>query len=136
MRKGLPQGFVIFGTLAHKILVLLHQLGDQCHSDMVAELEVGESHMGTIIQRLADYRYIYPAGKMHTYDTGMKTQMLWSLKYRKPSDQKQYRRATPAERMRRRREALKARAATSVFNLDKQSYRLLRSMAPNENSHE
>lgn len=112
MNPGLAQGFVRFGTVAHRILLAMHEHGDMRHSELVEELDVPTGNVGMNLTRLARYRFIWPAGKVSKYETGAaKTEMLFSLVHRRCIDQK-YEPASGPEKQKYYRDARRKRVAS------------------------
>lgn len=113
MVPGLPQGYVRFGSMAERVLKYLYEIGDARHRDLVEDLDAEPREISVTLARLAKFKFIFPVGKVSTYETGDKTQMLWTLKPRKRP--KPFKRATTSERTAVYRER-KRRRANSVFN--------------------
>jgi DNA-binding HxlR family transcriptional regulator len=114
MNPGLPQGFVRFGSIAHRILIALHELGDMRHRDLVDEMpDLSVSCIGMSLHRLMQAGLIHRVGVAAAYDTGEKTGSIYSL--RPPTRHIRRHRATAAERTARYRAAQRLRQATSVF---------------------
>lgn len=111
MNVGLAHGFVRFGTTPHRVLVLLHELGDLGHRELVEETRADPRLVAMTLQRLAKHRFIFPAGVDAQPATGEKTQRRWSLQRRRIEP---YRPLTMAERQARYR-ATTRRRAPSVF---------------------
>ncbi len=113
-RAGLPRGFCPFGTLAHRVLLVL-QHGDAMLADIRRELP--DDHTGAIAKALTSlrrYKFIYPVAKICAYDSGEdKTQVLYSLEYRAP---KPWVKKTANERRDKWR-ARKRKRVNSIFNL-------------------
>src|SRR5437867_9048088 len=92
---GLAQGFLKFGTSAHKLLLALHELGDMRQCDLREETGIAKEQMSMLLLRLTDYRFIYRVRKASVYDTGDMTQWVYSLRHRWSVKYKPH---TPAER--------------------------------------
>jgi len=117
MNPGLPQGFVKFGTLAHRVLKLIHELGNLRHMDIADELpEFEEGHIAAVLQRLRAGKYIFKQDRALKYNTGERTQWIYGLQPSK-SDHHYTRISTPAERTARYREKLRARKTSSIFSV-------------------
>lgn len=117
MKIGLPQGFVEFGTSYHKVLLALHETGDACHNEIMTETRMSKNCVATSLQRLQEHGFIFFAGKLHAYDTGLKTQKVWSLKKKTWNQQIRYKEASSTERMRHHRKNKAAKAVNSIFNV-------------------
>jgi hypothetical protein len=114
MKPGLPQGYVQFGTLAHRILVVLHELGNMRHRDLVEEMpDLLAGCISVALRRLARAGLIHRVGVASAYDTGEKTGSIYSL--HPPTHYVRRRRVPGAERAARYRAAQRMRQATSVF---------------------
>lgn len=112
-RVGLPQGFVEFGTVAHRVLLALHAIGEGTQKDI--EEEIAEQIIGisSTIYRLHIAGFIYKSGTLSKYDSGLyRTQWIYSLD--KPKKVPAFRKATVSERTRKYRER-KAGKIDSVF---------------------
>lgn len=97
-RPGLASGFVVFGTTAHKILLLLHEHGRLMHSDFVEEDIGTAANIGMALTKLRRYGFIYPVGKVSKYETGAaKSQMLYTL-HKNHHNRLAYAPATQAQR--------------------------------------
>jgi len=107
---GLAQGFVRFGTTPHRVLVLLHELGDLGHRELVEETGADPRLVAVTLQRLARFKFIFPAGVDAQPATGEKTQRRWALK-RNPN-LRSYRPLTVAERQARYRATTRRRVAS------------------------
>jgi hypothetical protein len=110
---GVPQQFIKFGSTAHIILKLLHELGDLRQIDIIEETGLNRHLIAITLIRLRDFKFIFPVGKIPQADSGDKTQTLWSLKYR---PNKRYRAPKNKDRTRASRHNRRMRV-TSVFNL-------------------
>ncbi|WP_349745358.1 hypothetical protein [Roseateles cavernae] len=108
---GLSQGFVRFGTLAHRLLLALHTLGDLRSCDLVDELDADLRCVATNLIRLRDAKFIYARGKVCGVPNNERTQMRWTLK---PTETTRYRRLSANQRRQRYQARLKLRAP-SVF---------------------
>lgn len=96
---GLPNGFVQFDTLAHRVLVALHELGDLRCTDLVDELvDVDQRHVGMALTRLARWGFIFRRRRVTARTAFERTQALWTLQACKEI---QFRRMSCAERCRR-----------------------------------
>ena len=115
MNAGLAQGFVRFNTVAHEILLLLHEFGRMRHSDFVEELGSEKAaNVSATLKRLHVFGFIHPCGKLSKYIArDARTQQVWSLEI--PEKITDYKRASVRERTRRYRAAKKLQVA-SVFD--------------------
>lgn len=117
-RPGIRQGFVCFGTVAHRILVAMHQAGDMRLRDLDEELrDVAVAAISMQLTRLERYGLVHRIKKAPLYSTGDKTQWIYSLTppARPPAP---YHRATTRERSARERgrRAQRAVRVPSVFD--------------------
>lgn len=67
MNPGLKMGFVKFGTVAHRILVTIHEFGPQSNADLVEHLEVCAPAIASNIQRLRENKYIFRVDRRREY---------------------------------------------------------------------
>lgn len=115
---GLAQGFVRFGSMAHHVLLKMHELGDMRYTDLVTEMpdEVPRA-IGTAIDRLRKHKFIHRKDLATKYVTGEKTQWLYSLGPKTNKDGYKHRPATNAEKAARYRanQAALRRRVPSVF---------------------
>lgn len=72
---GLKEGFLRFGTLAHRILVYIHEHGPACHADLCEEL--GDTGVATNLVRLCRHGFLFRAGR--TRKPGERSKHLYSL---------------------------------------------------------
>lgn len=114
MNPGLGQGFVRFGTVAHDILLYLHEHGPARYTDLFEEL--GHSRgVSANLRRLRKFGFIYKYDVSPLKETGERTQAVWSLsmppgyRVRRMRD---YKPLTPAERTKRYRERKKKRVSS------------------------
>lgn len=116
MFYGLGHGFVIFGTVQHRILRLLLEHGRLTHQDFVDEGAGSANAVSVTLKRLRELRFIFRVDKAHKYDTGRTTAAIYSLK--RCNFPPRYKPATMRERGRRydRRQAQARRRAASVFD--------------------
>lgn len=64
MYIGIPSGYIRFGTLAHKILLFIHENGRSTQSMLVEELgKENTSHISLALKKMADYGFVYRWGK-------------------------------------------------------------------------
>lgn len=114
MNPGLPQGFVRFGTVPHRILVFALEFGRITHTMVEQELGIERREIGINIHRLRKFGFLVRIGRVDGYKTGCRTQgvhVLWGPDI-KPL--KSFRNKTAAERTRKMR-AKKAVKVPSVF---------------------
>lgn len=120
---GLPQGFVKFGTLAHKILVMIHQDKRRkwtSYTRIVQALMdegVNSDHVAATLQRLARWDYIFPRGKYGVREgLSKKPQTKWALT---PGEDPPYKIITSAEGSKRWRDRLDPyfKRAPSIFHV-------------------
>lgn len=97
MNPGLVQGFVRFGTLAHKVLVLMLEAGTLRHTEICNEFEVTPAHVAATLQRLSKYGFIFAVDRASQLETGTRTETIYALQ---PEHKKKrrWRPATPRER--------------------------------------
>lgn len=96
---GLPNGFVPFGTVAHRVLVALLELGDLRCADLVVELaDVDQRAVGMALTRLARWGFIFKRRTVNARTKFERTQALWTLR---PCQTAPFHRITCAERCRR-----------------------------------
>ena len=114
MITGLPQGYVRFGSIAHRILVALHELGDMGQTDLNEEIDESPGAIGMQLTNLRRHGFIFIVRKASRCGTGQVTQAIYSLQ--RPEQVPCYRKATGAERQTRYRKAKKMQVA-SVFEL-------------------
>ena len=75
---GLKDGFIRFGTLAHQILLYVHQSGPTLHADFV-EAMPGEVSLSANLGRLVKHGFLYRAGRQ-AYRSGVRSGYLFALK--------------------------------------------------------
>lgn len=109
---GLPQGFVKFGSAAHRILFYLHDSGEGTQTNLIEELNLPSYVVSNCLQRLLKYKYIRRVGKLDGYKYNCVSQSVYVLRGEVGVVNKYYEntRKTSKERTRRYRENLKARA--------------------------
>jgi hypothetical protein len=116
---GLPQGFVKFGSAAHRILYYLHESGEGTQTNLIEELDLPAYMVSNCLQRLLKYKYIRRAGKLDGYRFNCVTQSVYVLAGAHGVLFKCYesRRKTSAERMRKHRASKKTTipAVPSIF---------------------
>lgn len=115
MKPGIPQGYIEFDTLAHKVLLLLHEHGKMAFADLMEHLtpDYIPRHLSTTLKRLETHGYVFNHGKISKYKSKLqRSQFIWSLK---PTSKKiPFRPASNTERMRHHR-ATKRIKVPSVF---------------------
>ena len=76
-RIGVAEGFVRFGTLAHRILAYIHAVGPASHAEIVEEMpeEVGVS---AILGRLVRHGLLYRVGRQ-SHKPGIRSGYVFSL---------------------------------------------------------
>lgn len=72
---GLENGFLRFGTLAHRILVYIHEYGPACHADLSEEL--ADEGVSVNLGRLCRHGFLFRAGR--TRKPGERSSHLYSL---------------------------------------------------------
>lgn len=79
-RVGLVDGFVRFGTLAHRILLYVHNIGPASHAELVEEMpeEVGVS---ATLGKLTRHGFLYRSGRQ-CHKPGIRSGYVFSLKKR------------------------------------------------------
>lgn len=110
---GLPQGFVRFGEMAHKILVAIHTLGPMRLRDLHEEFGNDRKAIGMMLFRLEKHGFIFPQEVIPQAVSGDKTQRVFGLQ--PPKYRKKYKPVSGKERQQRCRDRRKMRAA-SVFD--------------------
>lgn len=115
MNAGLAQGFLRFGTNHELVLRALHELGNLCHSDLVEELQIEPRRVSVAIAQLARAGFIHQHPAARQYDTGRRTEAMWSLEPYKGTKSLRPR-VPPRDRTARYRAARRLRVA-SVFHL-------------------
>lgn len=67
MNAGIAQGFIRFGTLAHQILILMHETGHQSNSSLtdtlIGDLADPPQAIAVNLQRLLRHGFIFVVGK-------------------------------------------------------------------------
>lgn len=132
MMPGLPQGYIRFGSAAHRILQYMHGLKGKPVTmlELTIQLDMEPRLVAVTLGRLFKgyavptgfKRYIYRRGKAPKYRTGETTQWKWSTEVLSDRTFLQgYRPATSAERTRAYRQRLKERScfgppSVSVFD--------------------
>lgn len=114
-RAGLPRGFCPFGTLAHRVLLVLRH-GDAMLADLRRELpDDSTGAIAKTLTTLRKHRFIYLVNTICKYDSGEdKTQALYSLQYHRTPPT--YVKRTANERRKVWR-ARKRGRVNSIFNL-------------------
>jgi hypothetical protein len=79
MNVGLPQGFVKFGSVGHKILVFIFEHADARQVDLVEENIASEASIGVALTRLRRSGMVICLGRASAYDTGDRTQAVYAL---------------------------------------------------------
>jgi hypothetical protein len=111
---GLPQGFVRFGTLAHRVLVAIHEYGPMTVTSLKIELpDVDIRALSTILGRLEVARFVFDIGRVGQYESGERTQTKYDLQQN--INRRPYKCVTHAQRSARYREKNRRRVA-SVFD--------------------
>jgi transcription initiation factor IIE alpha subunit len=112
MKPGLPQGYVEFETLAHKILLALYEHDKMTHAELREYLDGEPRHLSTILQRLKATGFIYDHGKVSKYDTKLlRSQTVWSLRRRAAPHK--YKPASHTERQRHYRQKLRIKVPSA-----------------------
>lgn len=109
---GLPQGYVLLGSMAHRILLALHAAGDLRLVDLVDELDADMRFVSTLLKRLQAFHFVYCRHKVRGRGNVERTQYVWTLQ---PCRYRALPRESCAARAKRYRQAKKLRAA-SVFD--------------------
>lgn len=97
---GLGTGFLPFNTIAHRILLAMHEVGDMTHRDILEYIDIEgyEMHsIGSVTQRLTKNKFIYRARKVPGPPDFPRAVWLYTLK---PTKKILYQRKTGAERSR------------------------------------
>lgn len=112
---GLGKGFVKFGTLAHRVLMLAHDSGTVQYSDIVEELGVSPNATGMVLTRLHRNRFLHAVGRTPTVD-GKRTERVYAIepKRRRPANLASLEPESSAQRTKRMRQR-KRTAVASVF---------------------
>ena len=116
---GLHKGFLRFGTAAHRVLVALHESGEEtlCTRDLRREtgLSEGALSMALIALKKSPWGFLFSAGKTRIEEFGAqpKVMQLWSL--RPPAEPAKYKRLSTKERTKRYRSNKKMRVS-DVFH--------------------
>jgi hypothetical protein len=110
--KGIPQGFVKFGSAAHRILKHIHECGNSTPIMLQEALDLNRHHCGMVLTRLVRHGFLYRVDKAPEVVTGEKTAFIYSLT---PSDRRiRYQPLSAIERSRRARQKKKIKVP-SVF---------------------
>lgn len=111
---GLKQGFVKFGTIAHRILVALHRRGKaSIFTWFVLEMpDLDDKAIAMTLTYLGRYGYIFNTGKVNGHDspTGV-AQTRWALR---EVTRPRYRRISQAKRQAKCRNAKREAQAARV----------------------
>lgn len=97
---GIATGFIIFGTVAHKILVALYEAGDMTQPDIYDYIDIGDRDtrfLSVALNRLLKAKFIYRSHKVPANPPLMRAIWLYTLT---PTKTKKYKRKTAAERTR------------------------------------
>ncbi len=73
---GLKDGFIRLGTVAHRILLYVHEAGPSLHAELVEAL--GERGVSANLGRLVRHGFLYRAGRQ-SYKPGVRGGALFSL---------------------------------------------------------
>lgn len=112
MNPGLGMGFVRFGTLAHHILVLIHEEGPQTNASISAQYGEAQA-VAANIQRLLANGFLFVVGKDRP--AVGRSHRVYGLT--KPESQRGFlRRMTGAERSAKYRKRKPLRETNSIFN--------------------
>lgn len=103
---GLKDGFVRLGTLAHRILLYIHESGPALHAELV-EVMPGEVGISGNLGRLVRHGFLYRAGRQ-SHKPGVRGGAVFSLHKQRAlapvntskASQERYRAAKKAERLR------------------------------------
>ena len=74
---GLKDGFIRFGTLAHRILRYIHDTGPAQHAELVEVME-GERGLSANLGRLVTHGFLYRTGRQ-SYKPGTRSGCVFSL---------------------------------------------------------
>lgn len=77
-KAGLKDGFARFGTLAHRILLHIHESGPTLHADLVEAMRE-ESGVSVNLGRLVRHGFLHRAGRM-AFRSGVRSGYLFALK--------------------------------------------------------
>ncbi len=107
-RPGIRSGYIPFNTVAHKILIALHQAGDMTQRDLLEYIDISEYSMhdiSAVLMRLLEAKFIYRSHKVPGIPPNTRAVWLYTLT---PTKTKKYKRKSAVERSReyRRRKAL------------------------------
>ena len=114
MNFGLPNGFVRFGTVAHLILVYLHEYGDAGSSALAEDLDLNRAETSANLGRLAKYEFIFPVGRSQS-EEGVRSYTVFSL-YQRKLTRSALKRKTGAERSRTYRARLREKNLYSLLS--------------------
>jgi hypothetical protein len=107
---GLPQGFVRFGTLAHRILLHIHHYGPAGHDDLQQDLQ--DIGISANLGRLHKHGFLFKVGRTHVA-SGIRSGNVFGLT-RAHHNMHKIKMAAPGERQARYRAAQKLKVP-SVF---------------------
>jgi DNA-binding transcriptional ArsR family regulator len=115
MNPGLKQGFVRFGTAAHKILLAVHELGRATHAIILEETELEPREVGMNLTRLRECGFLVKLGRVDGYVHNCRTQAMYAIPAGKLRKLPEFQNKTAQERTRKLR-ATKKMKVPSVFN--------------------
>ena len=81
LNAGLPNGFVRFGTVAHMILVYLHEYGDAGAPALSQDTGFTVPELSANLGRLLKFGFVFRAGRAYSH-AGIRSHMTFSLKER------------------------------------------------------
>ena len=115
MNAGLPQGFVRFGTVAHTILVHIHEQGVSSHINILDQCDVDSCEIGMNLTRLRCHGFIESVGRIDGYEHKCRTQQAYMIVGSGECPFKKFKNKTAVERTQKYRRSLKLRVNT-VFD--------------------
>lgn len=117
MNAGLPQGFVRFGSVAHRVLVYIHESGHAMHAQIVQDLDLSADEVGMCLTRLRRLGFIHRIGRASSYKHHVeRTQLVYAIdSSHRAKEFENVKNKSTAERTRRYRER-KAIRVPSIFD--------------------
>lgn len=111
---GIAQGFIVFGTVAHRILVLLLEHGTMTHADLLeADVAASREVLSNILSKLVAAGFCFRRDKLPAHLNGGRTG--WAYSLRRRTHLQAFRPTTGTERRDRSRK-MACQRASSVFD--------------------